>query len=208
MSYPTQCLTPAATDDDDNVTVIKSNTLSTTSTHNANTHALAATNVTLQTKDAIVDSGATQIFIMEHMPIVNKRITCAPLKVALADGCKVFSTHECDVHTRGLPTVLTGHIIPDFLIAFLFGIGVLTEAGYKVCFNKDKCTVWYDDKIILEQGQDRTTDLWTLPIGSLPMKSNCIAQPPTSASNIVHVHYPTTQISFFTHTVRTKANSI
>jgi hypothetical protein len=144
---------------------------------------------------------------MEHTPIVNKRITHAPLKVALADGRKVFSTHECDVHIRDLPTVLTGHIIPDLSIASLFGVRVLTEAGCKVPFNKVKCTIRYDNKIILEGGKDRTTDLWTLPIGSLPMKSNYIAQPPTSASDIAHAHYATTQIAFFTHTVRTEANS-
>jgi hypothetical protein len=208
MSYPTQCSTPVTTDNDDDVTVITSITLSITSTHNANTHALAAANVTLQTKDAIADLGATQTFIMEHTPVVNKRITCAPLKVALADGCKVFSTHECDVHIIGLPTVLTGHIIPNLSIALLFDIRVLMEAGCEVQFNKDKCTVWYDTRIILEGGKDRTTDLWTLPIGSPPMKSTYIVQPPTSASNIAHAHYATTQIAFFTHTMRTKANSI
>jgi hypothetical protein len=78
---------------------------------------------------------------MEHTPIVNKRITCTPLKVALTNGHMVFSTHECGVHIKGLPTVLTGHIIPDLSIALLFGIRVLTEAGCKVTFNKDKCTV-------------------------------------------------------------------
>jgi hypothetical protein len=111
--------------------------LSTTSTHNANTHALASTKVTTQTKDAIVDLGATQIFIMKHTPVVNKRITHVPLKVTLADGCKVFSNHECNVHIRGLPTVLIGHIIPDLSIASLFGIRVLMEAGCKVPFNKN-----------------------------------------------------------------------
>ena len=37
-------------------------------------------------KKAIVNSGATQIFIMEGMPVTNKRLTDRPLKVALADG--------------------------------------------------------------------------------------------------------------------------
>ena len=96
------------------------------------THALAAASVTLKTKDAIADSGATQIFVMENTPVINKHITQSPLKVALTDGRKVFSTHDCNVHIVGLPTVLTGHIIPDLLIASLFGIRVLTEAGCEV----------------------------------------------------------------------------
>jgi hypothetical protein len=151
-------------------------------------HALAATNVTLQTKDAIANSGATQIFIMEHTPILNKGITRTPLKVALANSRMVYSTHECGVHIKGLPTVLTGHIIANLSIALPLVIRVLTEAGCKVCFNKDKCAVWYDHKIILEGGKDITTDLWSLLIGSPPMKSNCIDQPPTSASDIAHAH--------------------
>jgi hypothetical protein len=49
--------------------------------------------------------------------------------VALADGRQVLSTHECNIHIDGLPTVLTSHIIPDLSIASLFGIQVLTDAG-------------------------------------------------------------------------------
>jgi hypothetical protein len=107
-----------------------------------------------------------------------------------------------------LSTVLTGHIIPNLSIASLFLIRVLMEAGCKVRFNKDKCTVWYDYKIILEGGKDITTDLWTLLTGSPPMKSNCIDQSPTSASDIANAHYTTAQRAFFMHTVCTKANSI
>jgi hypothetical protein len=64
-------------------------------------------------KVALTDSGATQIFIMEGTPVTNKRLTDRPLKVALADGQTVMSTHICDVYIPGLPIVLTGHIIPD-----------------------------------------------------------------------------------------------
>jgi hypothetical protein len=96
---------------------------------------------------------------MEGTPVINKRITHFPLKVALADGRKVLSTHKCDVNIVGLPTILTGHIIPELSITSLFGIQVLTEAGCKVCFNKFKCTIWYNNKIILEGDKDKTTDL-------------------------------------------------
>ena len=94
-----------------------------------------------QTNRAIADSGATQIFIMEGTPVVNKRPTPLPLKVALADGRHVMSTHICDIAIDGLPTVLTGHIIPNLSIASLFGIRVLTEAGCNVTFTKGECVV-------------------------------------------------------------------
>ncbi len=117
----------------------------------------------LDTYNAIADSGATQIFVMDgtpvinkrpptHMdgtPVVNKRPTTHPLKVALADGRIIFSTHICDIKIDGLPTVLTGHIIPDLSIASLFGIRVLMEAGCAVTFDKTKCIVRYNGTIIL-----------------------------------------------------------
>jgi hypothetical protein len=95
------------------------------------THALAAASVTLKTKDAIADSGATQIFVMENTPVINKHITQSPLKVALADGHEVFSTHECNVHIVGLPTIITKHIIPDLMITLLFRIRVLLRLDVK-----------------------------------------------------------------------------
>ena len=201
-SYPTQYSpTTTTTHDKDNVTVIPSNILWRPCTPNVPTHALAMASVTLRTKDAIANSGGTQVFVIENKPIINKCIMCSPLKVALADGRKVFLTHECNVHIIGLPTILTGHIIPDLSIALLFGIRVLTEAGCEVHFNKHKCTVWYDNKKVLEGGKDSTTDLWTLPIGLLCPASS-IKPPPAYLSNISHAHCATTQIAFFTHTVK------
>jgi hypothetical protein len=51
----------------------------------------------LKTGNTIAHSGDTQIFVMEGTPIVNKLITMHPLKVLLADGHQVMSTHMCDI---------------------------------------------------------------------------------------------------------------
>jgi hypothetical protein len=51
----------------------------------------------LTTDNAIADSGATQIFVMDGTPVINKQVTARPLKVSLADGCQVVSTHMCDI---------------------------------------------------------------------------------------------------------------
>jgi hypothetical protein len=37
----------------------------------------------IASNEAIADSGATQIFVMDGIPVHNKRITMCPLKVAL-----------------------------------------------------------------------------------------------------------------------------
>ncbi len=49
-------------------------------------------------------------------------------------------------------------------IASLFGIRVLTEAGYTVKFDNKKFVVHYKEKIILIGMKDPAMDLWTLPI--------------------------------------------
>ncbi len=101
---------------------------------------------------------------MEGTPILNKQKTTCPLKVALADGRRVLSTHMCDIIIPGLPTTLVGHIVPELSIASLFGIRVLREAGCTVKFNNKKCVIKYNGKTILVGMKDPTTDLWTLPI--------------------------------------------
>ena len=166
----------------------------------------------LDTYDAIADSGATQIFVMEGTPVVNKRPTTHPLKVALADGRIVMSTHMCDIKIDGLPTVLTGHVIPDLSIASLFYICVLTEAGCTVTFDKTNCIVRYNGSIILRGAKDPATDLWTLPLGS-PNKSttshHVTNMIPPAAPVFADARANTaTETACFTHTVRTKANSI
>ena len=120
--------------------------------------------LTIASNEAIPDSGATQIFVMDGIPVHNRRKTTCPLKVALADGRRVMSTHMCDIIIPGLPTTLVGHIVPELSIASLFGIRVLTAAGCTVKFDIEKCVVKYNGKIILTGVKDPATDLWTLPI--------------------------------------------
>jgi hypothetical protein len=103
--------------------------------------------ITIASNEAVADSGATQIFVMVGMPVHNKQQTTCPLKVALADGCRVMSTHMCDIIIPGFPTTLIGHIIPKLSIATLFGNRVLTEVGCTVKFDNKKCVVRYNGKL-------------------------------------------------------------
>jgi hypothetical protein len=123
----------------------------------------------LTTDNAIADSGATQFFVMDGTPILNKRLTTRPLGVSLANGHQVMSTHMCDIRIDGLLFVLTGHIIPDLSITSHFGIWVLTETGCDVTFTRNECIVGFNNKIILCQEKDPSMDLWTLPLGSQGM---------------------------------------
>jgi hypothetical protein len=178
-------------------------------------------NATMPTlaKKAIADSGAMQIFIMDSMPVINKRLTDRPLKVALADGQTVMSTHICDVNILGLPIVLTGHIIPDLSIASLFGIRVLTDVGCTVTFDIDKCVINFNGNEMLRGYKDERMDLWNLPLGGdqhMPVQHD-FGMPVVACPKIATTHTwsppaagdPTTHhVASFAHTVCTKANSI
>ncbi len=107
-----------------------------------------------------------RFFVMEDTPVINKCITTCLLKVVIANGHKVMSTHMCDIKIDGLPVTLTGHIIPELSIALLFGIRVLTEAGCTVKSDKYSVKVRYNNHVIWKGDKDKTTDLWTLPLGS------------------------------------------
>ncbi len=76
--------------------------------------------------------------------------------------------HICDIIIPGLPTILTGHIMPDMTTASLFGICILCKARCKVLFDNNKCQVIYNGKVILTGYKDPNSDLWTVPI--LPSK--------------------------------------
>ena len=66
---------------------------------------------------AIMDTGATAIFIMEGTPVENKWIAKKPLTINLPDGTKIKSAHCCDIAIPGLPKKLMGHIGPSLSIA-------------------------------------------------------------------------------------------
>ena len=175
-SYPMPLPQVAAShfenDDDDDSTIIASNC---SSTHSAAkcTSAIPRklepehqhyANILIKMSHAIADTGATSIFVMEGTPMENVQPTAHPITINLPDGKKVLSTHTCDIRIPGLPTVLTGHIVPGIKMASLFGIRVLCNAGCTVTFDAAKCVVKYNTKVILRGYKDPSTDLWTLPL--------------------------------------------
>jgi hypothetical protein len=66
--------------------------------------------ITIALNQAIADTGATSIFIMDGVNVENKCIATQPLTINFPDSKKVVSTHVCDIRIPGLATVLRGHI--------------------------------------------------------------------------------------------------
>jgi hypothetical protein len=105
--------------------------------------------ITIATNQAIADTGATSIFIMADADVDNKRLAVKPLTINLPDGTQIQPTHVCNILIPGLPTVLTGHIVPSLSIASLIGIRALYKAGCKVIFDNEKCDVMFNGIVIL-----------------------------------------------------------
>jgi hypothetical protein len=162
-SYPTPFQYPVSVitsnDDNNNATVVTSYTSSTTS--NPPQHILGMSVGPLL---AITDMGATSFFLTKDAPCQNKQLTNSPLSLTLPYGQKIKSTHVCDITIPGLPTIITGHIMPDMTAASFFGVRVFSKAGCKVLFDNNKCQVIYDGKVILTGYKDLASNLWTIPI--------------------------------------------
>ena len=168
--------------------------------------------LTIATTHAIADTGATSIFIMDGVDVVNKRVAPNPLRINLPDGRQVKSTHTCDIDIPGLPTVLTGHVVPHLAVASLIGIRPLCKAGCIVTFDNDKCDVRYNGKIILRGLKDPASDLWTLPINPKDMRTTLSRSSPV-IDRAPHVPlnspiHPAVDLAHFTHSIKTRSNGV
>jgi hypothetical protein len=72
---------------------------------------------------AVADTGATSVFIMDGIPTKNKQLAVHPIQVN-PDERRVASSHICDIIIPSLPITLTGHIVPDMTMASLLGIRI------------------------------------------------------------------------------------
>jgi hypothetical protein len=110
------------------------------------------------------DTGATLIFIMDSVDVVNKCLSTKALTINMPDERKVTSTHVCNKAIPGLPHTLTGHIVLHLAIASLIGIHPLCNVGRTMVFDMNKCNVIYDVNVLLWGCKDSSTNLWTLPL--------------------------------------------
>ena len=107
--------------------------------------------------------------------------------------------------------MLTGHVVPHLAVASLIGIRPLCNAGCKVTFDKDKCDVIYNGRVILHGFKDAATDLWTLPLTPDAMQSALPRSSPNSDRALHDNHsliHPGVNLATFTHSVKTRASGV
>jgi hypothetical protein len=143
---------------------------------------------------------------MDTNSVNNRRKTSNPIRINLPDGRNITSTHECDVTIPGLPTVLTGHIVPHLTVASLIGIRVLCNHGCEVLFTNKTCEVYYKHNLILTGYKDPATDLWTLPLNTRDTKEG---KPRDVIKNPLPLTtLPVTEKINFTHSTNCKTNAV
>ncbi len=168
--------------------------------------------ITIVPTHAIADTGATSIFVMDGIDVVNRGVATKPLTVNLPDGRKVKSTHVCDITIPGLPGTLTGHIIPALKTASLIGNHPLCKVGCKVVFYDVKCDVVCKGRVILRGYKDPSMDLWTLPITIEVMRTTPshkdLPQPCPGIGRAPHPPQDISDRAAFLHLIQTRANNV
>ena len=127
------CHAVSVPDDDDDRTIVTSNCSNNVPVLTPRPHPMAAAAhhlfgmpshealnaITIEVQQAIADTGATSIFIMDGVDVDNKRVATNPITINLPDGRKVKSTHICDFIIQGLPKPILGHIVPGLAVTSL-----------------------------------------------------------------------------------------
>ena len=157
--------------DDDDKTIITSNV------SQPNDHS---------TTHGLLDSGATDHFLIVQSQVLNQRPTKNPVTVVIPDASKCKSTEECDIDWKMLPqSAREGHIIPSLKTHALISVVKLCDAGCQVLFKHNCCLVTYNNKIITYGIRCPQTRLWMVPLTVPPStKSKTIFT--THHANSIH----------------------
>jgi hypothetical protein len=130
----------------------------------------------------------------------------------MPNGRKMQSTHMCNITIPGLPTIITGHILPHLTVALLVGVRPLCKAGCQVLFSNNYCDVIFNGNVILRGHKDPSTDLCTLPINRCNTMQTTLPQSAPGidcAPHYMHPEiYPGITPASLTQSVPTRANGV
>lgn len=149
-------------DDDDDATIVTDN--------RSSTQANGAMEQLVPEDEGILDSGASDHFILTNAPKTNVKTATHPIKVTQPDGTTNLSTHTCDLDLPELPihARTNSHIIPGFANASLLSVRRLVDAGCRVIFDMHEARIWYKGRCIMSARRHPKTGLWVLPLANKP----------------------------------------
>jgi hypothetical protein len=114
---------------------------------------------------AILDSGASDNYLTKEAPTVEKTVKHQPIQVTIPDGRSLKSSHKAKLPNQQLPNkARESYIIPRMKNHSLISVVKLCEAGCKVFFGKNECSILYNGMEIIKGRKNATNGLWYIPI--------------------------------------------
>jgi hypothetical protein len=161
---------------------------------------------------AILDSGATDHFMLEEADVDEKKAEHNPIRVTLSDNSATISSHECKIKIPDLPPPADkGYIVPGLKNHSLISVTKLCKAGCKVSFTATECIVTKNDREIMRGIKNQSNGLWYVPISNQGRKYALHAE--HTANNVYHTATMAETIKFlhqclFSPTVDTLCKAI
>ena len=115
----------------------------------------------------VADTGATGYFVLPGTPVIDALPTTSPISINLPDGSVIKSTHTYRDNIPWLPESVTrAHIdiVPGLAHTSLISTAVLCNTGCRVTYDRDKCTVFYNNEATWRGNREPSTKLWVLPL--------------------------------------------
>ena len=119
----------------------------------------------------ILDSGASNHFLVLGAPVTNKQVAVTPIPVTLPDGDQVQSTQIGDLIMTQMPkSARDCNIIPYLASYSLISVMKLCKAGCEVSFTKwgIGVQVKYKGRLIITGSKYTRTGIWMVPLSSYP----------------------------------------
>ena len=132
---------------------------------------------------AIVDSGASNIYLTPAAPMASIDGTAPKIQVGTAAGGLQKLSATCDLALPHLPADFpkTGYVMPEFH-ENLVGIGPMCDAGYTVQFTADAVIISNKDAVPVITGWRKKTGprLWRMTLQPAPEYAPTL--PPTDTT--------------------------
>eukprot|EP00804_Cyclotella_cryptica_P019451 CCRYP_006616-RA/>CCRYP_006616-RA protein AED:0.40 eAED:0.37 QI:0/-1/0/1/-1/1/1/0/347 len=113
---------------------------------------------------AIVNSGASDNYFTPTANVTKKATTHHPINVTLPDQSTLRSSHTCELDIPLPKTAKQGYILPGMKNHSLISVAKMCDAGCKVVFARNDCSIIHNDTIIMKSHKNKHNGLWYIPI--------------------------------------------